>query len=43
VAYLEMISGNLSPSEKDAIYKDLKDYCELDTKEMVEIVQSICS
>ena len=43
VAYLEMISGNLSPYEKDALYKDLKDYCQLDTKAMVTIVQSICS
>jgi hypothetical protein len=39
--YLEMITGKLSGSEKEACRRDLLAYCELDTLAMVKIVENI--
>lgn len=39
--WLEMIDPNMSKENKDKIYKDLLDYCQLDTLAMVEILEKL--
>jgi hypothetical protein len=42
-AYLEMTGGNLSPEQKQSLYRDMQQYCELDTYAMLAIVDRVCA
>ena len=39
--WYEMISGNISDTEKKKIYKDLLEYCKLDTEGLLIILKSL--
>jgi hypothetical protein len=42
-AYLDIISNRLSVEQKDALYNDMREYCQLDTYAMLVIVDRVCS
>jgi hypothetical protein len=42
-AYLDLIGGELDEAAREALSKDLRAYCELDTLAMVRIVERLCA
>ena len=42
-AYFEIMNGELSEKERDALYDDMKAYCKLDTYAMLAIVNTVCA